>query len=395
MSNMIETGIPKLDKYLGGGIPEGKSLLFYISPEVEESNMGIHVLHHNLEKGKDCVYVISESSPKHLEQSFREFGWDIKKYGERLLVVDGYSRLIGAPSEEKYVILEPHDILSYEDVANEMLENLPSNTVVVFDSLSNMMDLCGERETLQGIYRINEEIGKRNGVSIYNFTAWPYKESIIYRIKRGFDGIVEITPTSNGVFTGQKYQVSKTNWDGKLGKPVMFRTYKPGGIRIYIPKILVMGPFRSGKTTFIKTLSKQFTSVDRLGATIAIEHGTVDRAGCRAEVFGIPGQERFSPLVEKMGASATGAILVIDSSNPEYFGDAIKMANNIRNEKIPYVIVANKQDLTGALNEEEIKNRMGIRDVPVIKTVATEGRGIFEAFEVLVDKIIEGGEYAG
>ncbi|NIA09915.1 MAG: GTP-binding protein [Nitrospiraceae bacterium] len=389
---MIETGIPKLDEFLGGGIPEGKSLLFYVSPEVEDSNMSIHVLHHNLEIGKYCIYVLSKSSPKQLEQSFKEFGWDIKKYGEKLCVVDGYSRLIGAPSEKKHVILEPHDIMSYEDVIGDVMDTVPENGVVVFDSLSTILDLCGEREAMQGIYRINEEIGRRNGVSVYNFTAWPYKESIIYRIKRGFDAIVEINPMDREAFTGQKYRVSKVDWGGKTGKSVIFRIYKPGGVKVYIPKILVMGPFRSGKTTFIKHLSERFTSVDRLGATVAVEHGTIDHAGCRADVFGIPGQERFSPLVEKMGASATGIILVVDSSSPEYFGDAMKMVNDIREKNIPYVVVANKQDTEGALNEDELRRRLGLEDEAMVKAIATEGKGVFEAFEILVDKIIEKGD---
>jgi len=386
---MIETGIPKLDEYLGGGIPEGKSLLFYIAPEVEESNMGVHVLHHNLEMGKKCIYVISKSSPKQLGQYFRELGWDIERYNDRLHIVDGYSRLIGAPSEEKYVIFEPHDILSYEDVIGDIMEETTENVVVVFDSLSTIIDLCGEREALQGIYRINDEIGK-NGVPVYNFTAWPYKENVIYRIKRGFDCIVDISPAGGDTFVGQKYSISKVNWEGKTGKSAMFRIYKPGGVRIYIPKILVMGPFRSGKTTFIKALSERFTSVDRLGSTIAIEHGTVDHGGYRADVFGIPGQERFSPLMEKMGASATGIMLVLDSSRPDQVGDAIRMANDIRRKGIPYVVVANKQDMPGAMDEYELKRRMGIDDATVIKTVATEGKGVFDAFEVLVNKILNG-----
>lgn len=388
---MIETGIPKLDEYLGGGIPEGKSLLFYIAPEVEESNMGVHVLHHNLEMEKRCVYVISKSSPKQLEQYFREFGWDLGKYDGKLCIVDGYSRLIGAPSEEENVILEPHDIMSYEDVIGDVMENMSENAVVVFDSLSTIMDLCGERESLQGIYRINEEISRKNGVSVYNFTAWPYKESITYRIKRGFDGIVDISPAGGDSFIGQKYSISKVSWGGKTGKSAIFRIYKPGGIRIYIPKILVMGPFRSGKTTLIKSLSERFTSVDRLGATIAIEHGTVDHKGCRADVFGIPGQERFSPLMEKMGASATGIMLVVDPSKPECMESARNMVNSIRQKNIPYIVVANKQDEVYAMDEYELRRKMGLKNETVIKTVATEGRGVFEAFEVLVDKILDGG----
>jgi len=386
---MIETGIPKLDEYLGGGIPEGKSLLFSISPEVEESNIGIHALHHNLDKGKICVYVVSKSSPKQIEQSFREFGWDLKKYYGQLHIVDGYSRLIGAPSDEKFVIFEPHDILSYEDVIDEVLETLPENTVFVFDSLSTIMDLCGEREALQGINRINEGIGKKRGAAIYNFTVWPYNESTMYRIKRGFDSIVEIKPIRGKALRGQEYYVSKVGWGGKEGKRVMFKIYRPGGIKIYIPKIVVIGPFRSGKTTFIKALSERFTSVDRLGATIAIEHGTVDYGGYRAEIFGIPGQERFSPLVEKMGLSASGIIIVIDSSKREEMEEVLRIVNNIRNKNIPYIIVANKQDLPGAMSEYEIREKVG--DATVVKTVAAEGRGVFDAFKILAEKIIEEG----
>jgi len=391
---MIETGIPKLDEYLGGGIPEGKSLLFSISPEAEESNIGIHVLHHNLEKGKTCVYIVSKSSPKQIEQSFREFGWDLKKYYEQLHIVDGYSRLIGAPSDEEFVIFEPHDILSYEDVMDEVLETLPENTVFVFDSLSTIMDLCGEREALQGIYRINEGIGRKGGVAIYNFTFWPYNESVMYRIKRGFDSIVEIKPITSEALRGQEYHVSKVGWGGEEGKRVMFKIYRPGGIKIYIPKIVVMGPFRSGKTTFIRALSERFTSVDRLGATIAIEHGTVDYGGYRADIFGIPGQERFSPLVEKMGLSASGIMIVVDSSKRDAMEEVIEMVNKIRNKNIPYVIVANKQDLPGAMSEYEIKEKVG--DATVVKTVATEGKGVFDAFKTLAEKIIEkGGPNAG
>jgi len=71
-------------------------------------------------------------------------------------------------------------------------------------------------------------------------------------------------------------------------------------------------------------------------------------------------------------------------------GDAIRMANDIRRKGIPYVVVANKQDMPGAMDEYELKRRMGIDDATVIKTVATEGGGVFDAFEVLVNKILNG-----
>ena len=390
---MIETGIPKLDEYLGGGIPEGKSLLFRIDPVVEESNLGIHTLHHNLEKGRYCIYVISESSPKQVAKTFEEFGWRKERYENLLILLDGYSSLVGAPSEEKYVVHEPHDILSYEDTIQDALETMPDHPIIVFDSLSNILDLCGERDALQGITRINGEIGKRGGVGVYNFAAWPYKESIMYRIKRNFDAIIDVTPLPGTMFVGQKYTPSKINWGGETGKSVMFKVYRPGGIRIYIPKIIIIGPFQAGKTTFMRALSTRFTPVDRLGATVSVEHGIVDHAGYRAELFGIPGQERFLPIMEKMGKTAFGIFLVIDATKPHELEHARQLLRNAGNN-IPCVIVANKQDLPNVISEEEIRTKLGIeQDVPVIKTIATRGMGVKEAFEVLVNKIMESETY--
>jgi signal recognition particle receptor subunit beta len=52
------------------------------------------------------------------------------------------------------------------------------------------------------------------------------------------------------------------------------------------------------------------------------------------------------------------------------------------------VVVANKQDLPGVMPEEEIRKMLTInKDVDVVKAVATEGKGVREAFKSLVDKI--------
>jgi signal recognition particle receptor subunit beta len=58
---------------------------------------------------------------------------------------------------------------------------------------------------------------------------------------------------------------------------------------------------------------------------------------------------------------------------------------------LPYVIVANKQDIAGALTPGEIKEQFNLpHDVPVVPVVAKDKIGVFEAFEVLIDKITGG-----
>lgn len=377
----MRLGIAKLDEYLNG-LPSGKSLLFYIEPGIEESNIALHVLRYNLEKGLHGIYISSESPPKNIEKKFREFNWNIKDYSN-LIIVDGYSSLIGAPTEEKYVVEEPHDIRSYEDVILQLLDEIGNETIIVFDSLSNIMDLCGERSALEGIERINVEIEKKSANSIFNFIAWPYKEGILYRIKRLFNAIIEVRSVENANW--QKFIIKKSDWGAGVGKSIYFKIFKPDGLRVYIPKISVIGPVNAGKTTFIKAMAREFYPVERLGTTAGMEYGVVDYKGYRAEIFGIPGKKQFLPLLE-LAKSSYGIFLVVDSTKKEEFEYAKEMINKFKG--IPYIVVANKQDMEGACDEKEIKEIMG-EDVDVVKTVAIRGEGVFEAFEMLVEKIME------
>ena len=77
----------------------------------------------------------------------------------------------------------------------------------------------------------------------------------------------------------------------------MFKIVKPGGIKAFIPKVLVTGPFNAGKSTFVRALSTRSVSVDRMGTTIALDHGHIEYGDVTADIFGTPGQARFDPIL--------------------------------------------------------------------------------------------------
>jgi KaiC/GvpD/RAD55 family RecA-like ATPase len=68
---MLETGIPRLNGILVGGMPEGKTLLYYVNPGVEGTAFIMQSLHHNLQKGKKAVFITSSMDPKSLREGFR------------------------------------------------------------------------------------------------------------------------------------------------------------------------------------------------------------------------------------------------------------------------------------------------------------------------------------
>jgi len=389
---MIETGIPKLDGYLHGGIPEGNSLVYYAHPGVDGGVFGMQTISHAVSDGRCGVYVASSTDPRMIRDQFMEFGWDTGEsvFADRFTVVDAFSGLIGADSQERYVVPEPDNINSLTQCIKQVIEEMPEPGIVVFESLSTVMDLCGEGETLDAILEWNKYAMIYDHVMVYNFTAWPYSEETLLQVKGdACNSVVSVGGISEKVIFGCYFGLLKLDWAEIVRKWVLFKILKPGGVRIYLPKILVTGPFDAGKSTFVHALSNRAVSVDRLGTTIALDHGHIDHNGFAADVFGTPGQERFDPIVKLLSGEAMGVFLVLDSANAAGFARGERMLEITKSFGLPVVVIANKQDLPNALAPDEIKTRLDIPEsVPIMPAVASASEGVFEAFETLVDMVM-------
>jgi len=388
---MIETGIPKLDKFLGGGIPRGKSLVYYSQPGVEGEIFGLQTVYGTLKSGGTCVFVVSSTIPDIVKGQFAEFGWDISSFKDKLFFVDSYNPLIGAPSNEKYIVSNPDKIEDFNKTIMDIIKELPPSTIV-FGSLSTIMDLCGEKETIEAVRTWNKMAMLYDHTIVYNFTAWPYSDETLNLIKGDlFNSIISIGGIAERVIFGQYFGIMKSDWAEVSRKSMLFRVLRPGGIKIFIPKILVTGPFDAGKSTFVHALSTRAISVDRLGTTIAMDHGHVEYKGFSADIFGTPGQERFDPIIKLLSGESMGVFLIVDSTNPSDFIRAKHMLDITKSYGLPYVVVANKQDLPGALNPEEIREQFHLpEDIPIVRAVAKDKIGVYEAFEVLLDRVTGG-----
>jgi len=390
---MIETGIPKLDDYLHGGVPVGKTLVYYAYPGVEGTVFGMQSLCHTISNGMSGVYVASSTEPHRIREQFSEFGWGTEECGGRFAIIDAFSGLIGADSHERYVVADPEDVRSLTQCIKNAIEDLHEPGVIVFESLSTIMDLCGESETLEALLEWNQYAMLYDHAMIYNFTAWPYSDDTLQSIKEDVcDSTVSVGGITGNVIFGQYFGVLKANWTDVVQKCILFKVLKPGGVRAYIPKILVTGPFDAGKSTFVHALSTRAVSVDRLGTTIALDHGHVDHKGFAADIFGTPGQARFDPIIKLLSGEAMGVFLVLDSTRSEDFARGRQMLEITRSFGLPVVIVANKQDCDGALTSEDIRDKLDMpENVLILPAVATTGEGVFEAFETLIDMVMEVG----
>ncbi len=147
-------------------------------------------------------------------------------------------------------------------------------------------------------------------------------------------------------------------------------------------KIVVLGSYNSGKTTTLENLCQKKAKIEYNGTTIALDYGNTIIEGEKVHIFGSPGQERFEFMREILSKGIDGAIVVIDSSKGISNVDET-ILNKLNNKDVPYVLFANKQDISSCkIEHDTIKP-----ETPIIPTVATSGQGVGDGLLTLLQMI--------
>jgi uncharacterized protein len=386
---MKKTHIPKLDDFLGGGIPVGSSVLFYADPGVECEAFGYQTLQSRVEEGDPGFIFTNVTEPSSIIYEFEKFGWDLEKFmdDDKVFFVDGSSYFIGAPVTGKYSI---EDYSQIEQVVIDAITDVPDG-VGVINNLSTLIDYLDQGETVRIIKKWNQIAKDKNTILLYIFTEWDYETDLIDEIKESMDCLVNLSTIEERVIIGQGFMVTGASWTTPSTSMVLFNILRPGGIKIFIPKILVTGPFNAGKSSFVKKIAPNSVSVDEMAlgqvpTTVAMDIGHMEYKGFVADVFGTPGQERFDLILDVLSKEAVGAFILVDSTDPKSFPRAKEMIKRCKAEAIPKVIVANKQDLPGSLSPDEIRKVMSIgQDLPIIPVSMIRNEGIEDAMDALLE----------
>ena len=168
-------------------------------------------------------------------------------------------------------------------------------------------------------------------------------------------------------------------------------------------KMVVTGPFNSGKTEFIRSVSEiDVVSTERKissdservkdQTTVAMDFGriTVDD-NLVLYLFGTPGQRRFDFMWEILSEGMLGFIVMVDSTRPETFREARNILETFRAyAPTPYIVVANKQDCKDAWDLEDMRIALRLDGlVKFLPCVATDRESVKSALLELLYSILE------
>jgi len=168
-------------------------------------------------------------------------------------------------------------------------------------------------------------------------------------------------------------------------------------------KMVVTGPFNSGKTEFIKSVSeidvvsterKISSEAERVKetTTVAMDFGriTVDDE-LVLYLFGTPGQKRFDFMWEILSEGMLGFIVMVDSARPETFREARGILQTFRAyAPTPYVVAANKQDAEDSWDIEDLRIALKLDGrVKMLPCVATKRDTVKNVLLELLYSILE------
>ncbi|XP_062519133.1 ADP-ribosylation factor 1-like 2 [Corticium candelabrum] len=159
-------------------------------------------------------------------------------------------------------------------------------------------------------------------------------------------------------------------------------------------RILMLGLDGAGKTTVLYKL-KLNENVETC-PTIGFNVETVTpRKGVTFTVWDVGGQDKIRPLWKHYFRDAQGLLFVVDSLDVSRFPEARQELISLLCDRelggIPVVILANKQDLQGAVGAAEMADKLGLRQLKnewhVEGTCGVSGKGLYEAVFKLTDML--------
>ncbi|MFE9618014.1 ATP/GTP-binding protein [Streptomyces sp. NPDC006384] len=171
-------------------------------------------------------------------------------------------------------------------------------------------------------------------------------------------------------------------------------------------KVLVVGHFGVGKTTYIGSISEieplhteetiteaseGFDDLsglpDKTTTTVAMDFGRRTLSNTLVlYLFGTPGQERFKEMWEALSRGALGALVIVD---PSRLDQSFAVLDLVERFGLPYAIAVNRFDSTAAYPLDEVREALNLlADTPVVECDVRDSQSSAKALIALVEHLM-------
>lgn len=164
-------------------------------------------------------------------------------------------------------------------------------------------------------------------------------------------------------------------------------------------QVLLLGLDNAGKSTLLYKLkhNTSVSTVPTIGFNVEMLEARKNRRKIAITIWDVGGQGNMRDHWPNFYQNAGAIVFVVDSADQERLNEAQReLERTLRNDELrgrPLILLANKQDVDGALNVTEMKDRFNMRkicqerDCFVQPCSASTGFGVEEAFKRVVQVV--------
>ncbi|KAL2016660.1 hypothetical protein VTK56DRAFT_3204 [Thermocarpiscus australiensis] len=167
-------------------------------------------------------------------------------------------------------------------------------------------------------------------------------------------------------------------------------------------RILMLGLDAAGKTTILYKLklNQTMTTIPTVGFNVE----SFTYKNIKFNMWDVGGQDKIRPLWRHYYSGTQGLVFVVDSSDHDRIDEAKtelhRILNDLEMSDCLLLVFANKQDLDGAMNPQQITEKLELSKLKdrvwfVQPAIATASEGLTEGFGWLSDNIKKMPKYGG
>lgn len=162
-------------------------------------------------------------------------------------------------------------------------------------------------------------------------------------------------------------------------------------------KILITGPFGSGKTTFVEKLCGKnilktdvkltFPLRDKKTTTVAFDFGKTIRNKKTIYVYGTPGKKRFNFMIDVLSKGIDGYIFLLDENGIKNLRETKELYEKVRKTNKPHLIAFNTNNVNLNISVfKKIKRSMNT-NAPIIPFIILDKNSVENVFQRLLEII--------
>ncbi|CAG0891782.1 unnamed protein product [Darwinula stevensoni] len=159
-------------------------------------------------------------------------------------------------------------------------------------------------------------------------------------------------------------------------------------------RLLLLGLDNAGKTTILKRLSGE--EIESISPTLGFNIKTLEHQGFQLNIWDVGGQRSLRSYWRNYFESTDGLVWVVDSSDLQRLEDCRQELQSLLKEErlagASLLVLANKQDLQGAVSPSDIRDILSLNDITthhwqIVGCSAVTGEQLVSAINWLIQDI--------